>query len=246
MRAALLVWGIAACDKAPETSAYEPANLERATVTLDGIEEIEGIRRDWIGNLQVDGDGQRFTLAVTTESAGTQEVEVHSSAHSDLAALDGIEGVQLSVAPEPLSQELSLSLTDSAGELLYLVEPVEAGLLTTEKFGLGLIAEGSDLGVASVEAHDLSLTSALFRTDAGDVELMPGEPQEVAIDGAAYRVVLITSFDSDYRLEGAANCTGADSRLAFELLRIEAGTADLTAIVRPEGVELPVEECIAD
>lgn len=245
MRSAVLVVGLVACGD-PESSAYEPANLELASVALDEADgEFEGVRRDWLGSLSVEGTGQDYTLSVQTTTAGVETVDLHSPGHSDLGALDGLTGVHVSIAPDPLSDELSLSIVDEAGALLYLVEPVEAGLLTSDQFGQGLVASGADLGLITVDAFELSLTSALFRTDTGDVELLPGEPQEVTIEGVSYRVVLIAGYDAELLLEGDVRCTGAVSRVAFEMARVDPGTADLAPIVRPEGATLPLSECTA-
>lgn len=240
-----LIVGSTGCNGGPETSAYEPANLERAAVAIvDQDGEFEGVRRDWVGRIAVDGSGQDFTVTVSTTS-GNDDITVHSPAHSDLSGLDGLEDVEVSVAPEPISDELSLSIVDSAGALVYLIEPVEGGILTVDQFGQGLIASGADLGTVSVETFDVEFASAQFRTDTGDVELMPGEPQEVVLDGVSYRVVLLASYTSVNTASEDSRCTGAEARIAFELLRIEAGTADLTPIVRAEGSELPLSECTA-
>ena len=244
MRSIVLMTGwMVACQNEPVPSAYEPANLERATVVLDDPEGFEGTRQDQIGNLRIDGTGQDFVLNISTSA---EDVTVHSPGRSDLSALDGLTDVRMSVARAPLSDELSLSIVDSADELVYLIEPVEAGALTVEQFGQGLVGEGDDLGSAVVDGFDLSFTSALIRTDAGDVALLPGEPQEVVIEGVTYRAVLLAAYTSSYTLGAAPECTGASARAAFELLRVEAGAADLSVIVRAEGAELPLSQCTAD
>jgi hypothetical protein len=219
-------------------SEYAGANLERAVVSPD--EELERDQRyDWVGEVAVNGSGADWTLAVDGVN-----VAVHSPAHSDLSGLDGLELV-VSVAPEAVSNELSLAVTTMEGDLHYLLEPVTPGAMTEETFGLGLVAPASALGEVSEGGWDLSLTSAWFRTDTGDVELLPGEPQEVSVYGVTYRATLIAAFTADLVTSQVVSCSGASERLAFELVRVEPGTADLGALRRAEGVDLPTSTCAA-
>jgi hypothetical protein len=219
-------------------SEYEAAQLEKATVHVD--DELErNLRYDWSGDARVEGAGGDWEIRISGVT-----IDVASPANSDLSAIDGIEDAHVAVAPEPLSNELSLYVTDADGALMYLVEPVEAGVLTEDLFGPGRIAPANDLGDASAGGWNLSLTSAWLLTDHGDVELLPGEPQEVTLDGLAFRAVLIAGFTSEFALDGAPQCSGASERLAFELARVEAGKADQTPILRGEDLDPPVSQCV--
>lgn len=231
----------AACGGKDDVSPNEPGTLEAARVALPDDEELDGLQRDYVGTLEVSGGGADWT--VTVGAVGGTDIEVHSPAQSDLSVLEGLVDARASVAVEPLSGELSLAVVDADGELAYLVEPVEPGALTESLLGAGFVAAGNDLGAVAAGAWDLALTSALVRTDAGDAELLPGEPQELVIDGVTYRAVLLDSFDATLKLDGDVECTGAADRLAFELLRVDAGSTDLNPLVRAEGVELPTSSC---
>jgi hypothetical protein len=220
------------------TSEYEPSQLERARVSVD--EELESDQRyDWVGTTKVEGADGVWEIRVSGVV-----MDVSTPTDADLAMLDGLVDAHVAVAPEPLSNELSLLVTDAEGALQYLLEPVEPGALTESHFGLGLVAPANDLGPASAGGWDLSLTSAWLLTDAGDVELLPGAPQEVAIDGLSYRAVLLSGFTSEFALDASVQCSGAAERLAFELTRVEPGTADLTPLLRNEELDPPVSECL--
>lgn len=229
----------AACKKEVEGSIYESSNLERAVVSFD--DEIEGQRRDLAGPLSVTGGGRDWTVRVNA-----QAIEVHSPSASDLSTLAGLPDVRASLVREPISEELSLQILDAEGNLRYLVEPVEPGDLTFENFGGGFLAEASDLGSRTQGNFQITFVSAWMRTDTGDVELLPGEPQEVTIDGARWRAALLAGFRGELQSKGPVLCDGADSRLAFELLRLdaEADPPDLTPRERDVGVELPIGSCI--
>lgn len=242
---AMIAVAAAGCGKEDPGSAHQQANLDAAVVVLPDGDELEGNQRDYFGDLTVDGSDADFTITVHT-ATGAKGIDVHSPGHSDLGLLDGLTARKVSIAAEPLSGELSLAIDDpETGGVQYLVEPVEPGPLSEAVFGAGLIARGADLGALRVDAWNLDLTTALLRTDAGDVELMPGVPQEAAIDGVTYRAVLLASYTAELQLDGDVSCTGPAERLAFELLKVEPGTADTAALVRPEGVELPTSSCTA-
>jgi hypothetical protein len=219
---------------------YEANTLELSSVRTD--EELpEDVRSDWQGDVTVDGSGGNWNLDVRTASR-TIKLDVHSAGHADLSVANGT-GMAVSVQPETLSDELSLSIRDANGDPVYLLEPVEPGPLTQELFGLGLIARDEDLLTDNLNGWDLTFTSAVLRTDDGDLTLFPGEPHEVAIDGHTYRAILLESFTADLTEQGNLTCTGASERLAFELVRVEPGTADTTPLVRDATLDIPTSTC---
>lgn len=233
----VLIAAAAGCGKKETGSIYESANLEQATVTFN--QELDSERRDLLGDITVTGAEKDWTVRVEA-----QPIEIYSPTGADLSAIDGLVDAQASIAVEPISEELSVKIIDADGNLHYLLEPVEPGPLTTEQFGLGLIAEATDLGVLPSGNYEVTLVSAWLRTDAGDVELLPGEPQQVNIEGAPFRAVLLSGFTTELKTQSAVLCDGADSRLAFELQRIPDGaTPDLTPLVRDPASELPVGSC---
>jgi hypothetical protein len=224
------------CGKTEPDSAYESANLEQAEIVFG--EDFEEERYDLTGTISAEGSGRDWTISV-----GPKSLTLHSSGASDLAVIGSLPEGRASLARDAFTEELSLELLDAEGNLHYLLEAVEPGALTFENFGSGFVAQANDLGVAHEGNFEVTFTSAWMRTDTGDVELLPGEPQEVTIDGAPWRAVLLAAFSTELKLDGAVLCDGADSRLAFELLRLDAPGADLTALTREEGSALPVGSC---
>jgi hypothetical protein len=225
---------VAGCNT-EEVSKYEASTLEKATVTVD--QELEhDVRYEWAGAIRTSGSGAGWEIRVSNV-----HIDVHSSGHAPLDGIDGISG-RVAVAPDHESNELSVAVTDDGGGLWYLLEPVSPGELTTEQFGLGLVAPANELGLVDADGWELTLRSAWLRTDSGDVELLPGAPQEVSLEGVTFRAILLDGFDADLQLEGAV-CTGASSRLAFELTRVEPGTADLTPLQRDEASVVPTGTC---
>jgi hypothetical protein len=233
---------VAGCVEDFVPSAYESAQLAQASVLLQNDDDqIEGTRRDWAGPLAVDGDGNNFELTVSGPSS--VRLDLYTPSNADLTVLGGLD-VSLSLAPEAISGELSMSISDDAGDLVYLLEPVGPGLLTTERFGPGMLAPATDLGTAPIDGWNMNISSYYMRTDSGDVELYPGEPQEVTLGGSTYRAVLLAGFTSE-RVVDANNleCFGPTDRTAFELLRVDAGTADTAALTRDENLPAPLATC---
>ncbi|MEZ4234902.1 MAG: hypothetical protein R3F59_01800 [Myxococcota bacterium] len=242
MRAPLLAALALACTQT-EISAFEPATLEAATVLVGPEVDFDaGNRRDFVGDLTVEDDGGGDWHLTLRGSGGTHELDVHSPARSDLSGLDGLTDARLSVQRDPASREVSLAVVDADDVVRYLVEPAEPGVLTNDLFGAGLVARGEELGPAQDAAWDLTLSAGVLRTDDGDVELLPGEPQQVALDGLPYRAVLLASFEADLRVESDVSCTGARERLACELLQADGG--DLTPLVRADNQPLPTSTCL--
>jgi len=228
------------CHGGGSDDPYAAATLEKTTVLVDQ-ELPNDLRVDWEGDVHVGGESPNWTLQLDTDAANVT-IEVHSSAHSDLSGL-GLGGASVSVQPEPFSNELSLLVNDSNGDLAYLVEPVKPGPLTQEAFGLGLMAPSDDLGSIDVNGWTLSLTGAVIRTDSGDRDLLPGQPIEAVIGGISYRVVLVESFGADLSDPANVQCTGASDRLAFEMVRVEPGKADLAPLTRSEQLDIPTATC---
>lgn len=227
----------AGCKDKEIGSEYEAANLEPAAISTDL--ELENNRRDLTGDLTSEGASKSWTLRVDA-----QQVDIYTPTGADLSVLDGLAGARVSLALDPITEERSLRVTDTAGALYYLVEPVEAGALTEEQFGLGLVAPANELGKLQQGAYEVTLLSAWLRTDTGDVELLPGEPQAVTIEGTSFRAVLLSAFTTELTRDDAVICTGADSRLSIELARLADGaSADLTPLVRSEGSAPPVGSC---
>jgi len=228
------------CHGGSSGDEFAASTLEKSTVLVDQ-ELPNDVRVDWPADITVGGSEPNWTLQLDATAANVT-IEVHSAAHSDLSGL-GLDGATVSVQPEPFSNELSLLVTDANGDLQYLVEPVKPGPLTQEVFGLGLLAPYDDLGSVAVDGWNLGLTGAVIRTDGGDQDLLPGQPIEATIGGDTYRVVLGESFAAQRIDPANEQCTGASDRLAFEMVRVDPGTADLSPLTRSEQLDIPTATC---
>lgn len=240
MRTMTLVLFAVGCGGGSDISPYADGSLGIPEVEID--EELSSARKDLVGALAVDGSGENLTVQIDTQN-GRTEVEVKAPGMPDLSVLDGLEG-QLSIAEDALTDRLSLLVTDDQGPV-YLLEPVNATVLTTETFGPGFVQVGADLGTVPVGLDHVRLYSALFETDDGAVEVFPGEPVEATIDGQTYRIVLVANWVRELSGDRSSECASQlDEALAYELTRVEPGAADLTPLTRPETVPIDGSTCL--
>lgn len=236
MRASVAILCVlAACGGDVEpTSEWEPNALRPPEIEPE--EELETARLDANGTLNVDGVGESQDLRFDT-STGPVHVTVDTPTAPDLTAWNDTE-VLLSLRQGPST--LGMSITQD-GELLYLLEPDGPGAASDELLGPYLVATDTDLGRVTSSAWQGRLWSAVIRTDAGDVDLFPGQPVEVAIGGNTFRAILIASYDME---SVTAGCTMVSSRLAYELLRVEPGSVDTTPLTRDETDDLGGAVCV--
>jgi hypothetical protein len=232
-RFGVLAAAVGCASEVPE-SEFESANLEQARVTPS-----EALTRqlDVRGTLAVEAAGLGWELSVTTPSA-SYSVEVQSHSGVDLSPLDGLDA-RLAVAPVPGSAEHSVAVLTPEGEVLYLLEPVSPGTLTESGFGAGLLDRGNELGLVERSGWSVALRSAWLRTDGVELEVLPGEPVGVWIRDREHRVVLLAAWDVVGEADG---CDVPDSRLAYEVLRVDA-PVDEAPLRRDPAVPLVGESC---
>lgn len=244
-----IVWlvVVGGCAEEVPPSEYETAQLSAPTVRVqdDDTTITSVVRRDWAGSLNADDSGGgNFELKIVS-GLTTIQIDVFTPSGVDLTEFSG-QPIIATVAPEPISDELSVAISAEDGELLYLLEPVRPDLLTEERFGPNMLAPATDLGHAIVVGGwDLAISSYYMRTDTGDAELYPGEPQEVMLSGDTYRATLLAGFDATRTVSVQEECVGPQDRTAFELVRVAPGTADLDPILRDTNLPPPVAECFA-
>ena len=235
LRFLALAGGVTACVPVEADSRFDRSNLEPARITPSVA--VERGRVDIGGLLQVESAGAETELVVQNPSTEVV-VEVVSPGRADLSAFAGTE-VRVALARDVATGAVSVSLLERSGQVLYLLEPIAPGALTDATFGPGLVWPANDLGPARGVAWEAELQSAWIRTEGGDVELFPGQPQRVWIDGATYRAVLIAAYDLTSVADG---CSLPTARLSYELVRVE-GDVDETPLVRDPAVSLVGEEC---
>ncbi len=235
------VLALVGCGSSTEpTSAWEDQSLQPASVELEEEDLMANAPQlDILGTLRVDGAGRDLDLSMAPAAGGLPiHILVHTSTNPDLFNFNQDE-VMASLREE--NQALTLAIRRPDGELLYLLEPVLPSSLAEEILGSGIAAAASDLGPVNDPSWKVRLTSAFLRTDTGDVELFPGEPQEVAIDGLAYRAILISGYTMS---EASPSCVDlVRERLSIELVQVEAGSVDPAPLTRAEGVSLTDAIC---
>lgn len=243
MRKWVVLVGVVGCAEEFTPSEYLDAQLPKAVVVpTDDDLEIKGSRRDWAGTLVVDGEDGLWELLISSTSGSA---ELFTPSEADLSVMNGAKDVTLTLAPDSISDELSLAVSDAAGDLLYLLEPARPALLTEERFGPNMLAPATDLGTAPAEGWDLSISSYYMRTDVGDVELYPGAPQEVMLAGYSYRATLLAGYTAERVIQQTQiDCIGAIDRVAFELIRVDPGTVEAATLLRGEDVPPPVALCL--
>lgn len=191
-----------------EATDARQTDLEAASAS--GPATVSGADRDW--SLSVDlGDG---SLA---------QIDVHSPGASDLAVLDGKElAVELGSAWGEPSRNVSID--DESGPA-FLVQITEGGPIS-DLFGDTFVAYGELLGSSSLEdeygVYAVDSYSARLQTDAGEVEVMPGQPVAVVLDGQTWRVVVHAAFEVTDYPDTMPGCGGGlSSTLSLEMLRVD-------------------------
>lgn len=203
-------------------------------------------RVDWAGALDVDQLGAGFTLSlVDVARAGFVRLDAYTPTGVDFGVWAG-QPVLMSVAADPLTGEVSFAIARSLApaDLLYLYEPVRAARLSEDLFGPGLVAPANPIGTDALVGWAVHTRSAWMRTDQGDVELFPGEPQEVLLAQTPFRATLLASYAVEPQFVGPTGCTEPLERIAFELARVEAGGADLEPILRNPLIPPPLPACL--
>ncbi|MCB9699373.1 MAG: hypothetical protein H6738_21505 [Alphaproteobacteria bacterium] len=235
MRAVAILCVLGACggDVEPR-SEWEPNALRPPEIEPE--EELTGARLDASGPLKTEEASEKQELRIDT-STGLVSLTIDTPTAPDLTAWDDAD-VLVSLREGPTA--IGMSITQD-GDLLYLLEPDGPGTVSDELLGPNLLATDTDLGTVASSAWQGSLWSALIRTDTGDVELFPGQPAEVIIRGDTFRAILIASYDME---SVTAGCSMDQTRMAYELLRVEPGSVDTTRLVRAETDDLGGAVCV--
>jgi hypothetical protein len=227
------------CEETVIPSEYGDCTLEQATVVPD--DPLEGSRRDGSGALSGSLEGTDLEFRVGT-SAGLQVVDVHAPGRPDLSAYAGTD-VLMSILEVAPPADASLVIKDDSGEVIYLIETVLPSDLTTETFGSNFVDRGNDLGETAAYRSTMQLFSAMVATDNGQVEAFPGQPIEIVVGGLSYRFMLTASWDRELDRDAVYNCTIRSTVLAYDVSRVEPGTANLTPLDRDEAFSIEQGTC---
>jgi hypothetical protein len=78
----------------------------------------------------------------------------------------------------------------------------------------------------------MRIYSAFVQTDSGEIEAFPGEPQEILLGGLSFRFTLTAAWHRELDPGVSLNCDIRADVLAYEVVRVEPDTADLTPLLR--------------
>jgi hypothetical protein len=167
---------------------------------------------------EVDPEAQAITLVV------------HSAGMSDLSRLDG-RRLTADLGEVDAEGQRSVILSDESGPVYIADAGVDRAfsqaLPVSVVTGEVVTELRDDLGAWSFE-------TAVFQTDAGPVELLPGEVETLRIHGVHWRTVVVASYHS---LPKEQACGETYDLLSYEMLRVDGpGEADM--VERP--AELPM------
>lgn len=195
-----------------------PAQLEAIEVSGDAVSgsarpSVTGADRDWTF-ADEDGDGV---------------VTVHTPSGADLGTLDGRALVFAYEGAEEIPDGATVTLTDP--DPVWLAYRNGSTTVVDAWFGAGFADLGAEVAHERLPEQNVrrrTYRTAVFRTDDGPVELLPGDVDTLVLDGVSWRVGVVAAWD-DQAQPTNAKCGGGDARmLSYELLRIDAPIAPVT------------------
>lgn len=236
--AAPFALAIAACNGSTTPSdTPPPEQLEALAVT--GEAQYEEITHQ--GNLIITGSERDFSVEIE-EHDFASKIGVHTPGKSDLSKLNG-RAATVKLANAGLHEERSIIITDEAGPLY--VADVGHGVDSDAMFGKGFVTWGEAVATNSDDLYDWEYTPAVFKTDKGDVSVLPGDTETIEVSGASYRVAVIAAYRVTPHPDAALPCGGISDLLSYELLRVEEKPAPVK-ITRPTTAKLAHLGCMAD
>jgi hypothetical protein len=204
---------LAGCAGGPTGEAPEQLEAVAVQTTMDELQT------DLPGTLAVSGSGRDFKLEVGSGDS-LVAIDVHSPGLSNLAKLDGRDAI-VRLAQAGIHTERSLSIVDNSGPLYVanvghgVDKDVEAW------FGSGFARWGEASARLSDETYEWEYTSAVFKTDEGEVSVFPASTATLKLNGATYRVAVIAAYKVTPHPDAALPCGGISDLLSYELLRVE-------------------------
>jgi len=209
---ALSLAAVAGCN-GNESTGVVPEQLE--AVEVAGEMEYEEVQIE--GALSVTGTERDFTLSLET-SAGSRELSIHSPGMSDLSLLNG-RSVTAKLANKGLHEERSVVISDDKGTAY--VADVGHGVDADALFGEGFVRWGETVGTSSDDLYDWEYTPAVFKTDEGEIEVLPGDTANLKIKGATWRVAVIAAYKVTPHPDAPLPCGGISDLLSYEMIRVE-------------------------
>lgn len=225
----------------PSTEGTIPEQLELLELSLTGLAQQQS---SVAGALTVSGSAREFTITVAGEDAAAVELELHSPGASPLASLDGIDAA-VRLTDEGMGGR-SVIISDEAG-IVYFGGVGDFGSTeaANEHFGSGFVTYGEKTGSQTDGMFVWTYAPAVFATDDGPVELLPGEVETIVVEGVKYRAVVSSSYEvgTNPDAEELPGCS-PESMLGFELLRVDAAV-DTSVVERLADHDVAYVGCTA-
>lgn len=197
------------------------------------------------GMVHVVANGDRaFTLSVG-DAATAISLDVHTPGNSPLMQLDQKPATVQATSMEEGGR--SLVLSDADGPLYIASFGDDAGNSSLEKtLGKGFVTHGEEVARQGDGTFIWSYTKGVFKTDEGDVALLPGEVKVIEIDGVSWRAVVTVAFTAttDPSASALPDC-GPGDMLGFEMLRITDPSSVATEKLLRAGKDIAYVGCTA-
>jgi len=217
-----------------------PDQLEATNVSLASDSEDAEDEITLNGMLQVSGSERDFTLSLN-DGETDHSIEIHTPGELDLSVLSGIEA-SATLSYMGLHGERSMAIQDESGPaFLSVVDHTDA--VATHAMGANFATWGDTVATDSDSEYNWTYTTALFETDEGAVELLPGESDTITVDGASYQVAVVAAYKVEARPRAALPCGGIGDMLSYELIRVDA-PSEAMQVERATGLEMAHSGCL--
>lgn len=231
-----------ACSESPETdtdpdSTPDPGVVPEQLEALDvAITTGDAQLSTAAGLLAISGADRQFAVQIGT-GPELVAVDLHSPGASPLTSLDGLDAtVQFT---EQGMGGRSVVISDATGPVYFGIVGDSPSLTpVADTFGSDFVSWGEPMGSEGDGTFVWTYAPAVFNTDAGPVELLPGEVDSIVVDGVEWRVVVTASYQVDIDPE-ASELPGCspESLLGFELLRVAEEPVTVSTLTRlPDAV----------
>lgn len=187
--------------------------------------------QDLPGPWSIESAGDAWVL-----SQDATTLEVLPAGGSDLSAIDGASA-SVRMEWDDWTGLVALGIRDAEG-VGFAVEPGAGDMIVDELFGRTIARYGAELGVERDGDYDLHHAAVIFSTDDGDIEVKPGVPTILVLDGLDYRAVVTTAYTTELAPGAEAmDCGGRMDMLAYELVRMPTPEEE-EALIRPDNVSM--------
>jgi len=216
-----------------------PEQLEGRITLLEGNDVNLGddlIKRTGIATIEFVNDAWVVDIASSPEPC---TATLHSPGKVDLSRFSGDE---LTLTVSSSWRSYPAVVLSNASQVIYVAGGLFDALIT-DQFGPDFVDWGEAAGSENKDGYRWTYHAVQFQTDAGQIELLPGDAQVHEIDGQLWRIVVVTAYQTEWVGVGPqVSCGGPGILLDFEMELMEAAIDD-ELLTRPEGLEPAIGGC---